>query len=206
MGHAQGFGFPPGVQAIYKAARADDDPVVKYKVVVQLAGEGRSGTTEILKKVTRNNGLFSWSRIDKCGSSNGFENRFQGDLAFKTPAGRYQPLDTGDKLLYQGSWDNHGPVTYYLVVQGGPRRGFAGLHNGHVPGANSHACIRTENDCARGIRRIADHEGVEVGASDAEPVSLVFGPIEETNYLQSLGIRAKRRRDFSSIVLEFLPY
>lgn len=208
---AAGGGADAQVKKIAIPALADDDAKVKMKVVVQLAGEGDSGYTEILQKRVLRDGTYEWRRIDKCGSSNSYESRGGDDPAFKTPAGRFQPLDTSNKLLYKGDWDEHGPATYYIALQANAdenRRAFAAIHNGHRPGRNSHGCVRTEDDCADQIREYADGLAVAV-AADAEgvtPKSLIFSPIEERLFSRSLGIKAKARRDFSAMVLEFLDY
>ncbi|MEZ4815723.1 MAG: L,D-transpeptidase [Bdellovibrionota bacterium] len=200
----------PPVKPIFLEALPDSSDKVKFKVVVQLAGEGKTGSTTILKKKVDDEGNYTWSRIDKCQSSNGFETRTTGDRAFKTPAGRFQPLDTSNKLLYQGSWDSHGPATYYFVLQAtadANKRGFAAIHNGHVSGRNSHGCVRTENDCAREVLTLNDlAEEIPVEAEQAVPQSLVFSSIEENLFGRSLGIRAKTRLDYSAMVLEFLKY
>ena len=190
---------PPAVKQIFRVARADDDPVVKYKVNVQLAGEGEVGSTQILEKI---NG--AWSEILTCDSSNSFESRTGGDLAFKTPAGRFQPLETSDRLLYQGTWDDHGPVTYYFALQMGDRRGFAAIHNGHIAGRNSHGCVRTTDRCAEKVFELANR----VGRSVPGEISDIFSPLEERLGLKLNGepLRAQSRRDFSAIVLNLLGY
>ncbi len=199
----------PEVKTISLEALADNDPKVKFRVTVQLAGRGKSGYTLIEKK--KDDG--TWSRIDKCASSNSYATRVteSGDKFLKTPAGRFQPLDTSNKLLYNGAWDSHGPATYYYVLQSTQnenKRAYAAIHNGHVAGNNSHGCVRTENDCAREVREFADGiaEEIPVAADQAAPKSLVFSAIEANLFGQSLGISAKTHLDYSAMVLNLVGF
>jgi len=195
-------------------ALADDDAKVKFKAQVQLAGQGQSGTVLILKKIVADDGTFTWTRIDKCGSSNSFENRPTGDRAFRTPAGRFQPLDTSNRLLYTPiqDWDSHGPATYYVAIQSKTnvnQRAFAAIHNGHIPGQNSHGCVRTENDCANEVREFADSVAVDVpaDANNVVPSSLIFTRLEAAAYGGlTPPVTKQNRRDFSAMVLELLDF
>jgi hypothetical protein len=214
---------PPGqdienqVKKIFIPALADEDPKVKFKVSVQLAGKGDVGSTQILEKILDENSQWTgkWETLLECDSSNGYKTDPTPPQPYmKTPAGRFQPLDTSDNLLYRigrdAIWDDHGPATYYFGIEApNGLRGFAAIHNGHVPGRNSHGCVRTTDRCALKIRKLADEVGGPVKILKEKepntPLSLIF-TFTEAALSVSPKAFARVKRDFSAMVLEFKPY
>jgi hypothetical protein len=205
------------VSKIFLLALPDEHPKVKYKVSIQLAGQGDVGSTKIQEKILDQSGNWNgqWITTDECDSSNSYKTDPSPPQPFmKTPAGRFQPLDTSDNLLYRigrdAIWDDHGPATYYFGIQTpSGLRGFAAIHNGHIPGRNSHGCIRTTDRCALKIRKIADQIGGPVQTlrenDPNNPLSLIF-TFTEASLNVSPKAFARARRDFSAMVLEFKPY
>ena len=205
------------VKKIFLPALADENPKVKFKVSVQLAGQGDVGSTQILEKIFDENGQWNgkWETLLECDSSNGYKTDPTPPQPYmKTPAGRFQALDTSDNLLYRigkdAIWDNHGPATYYFGIEApNGLRGFAAIHNGHVPGRNSHGCVRTTDRCAFKIRKLAEEVGGPVQVvreNDANtPLSLIFTFAEAVLRVSPKAL-ARAKRDFSAMVLEFKPY
>ena len=205
------------VKKIFIPALSDDNPKVKYKVSIQLAGQGDVGSTKVQEKIINENGQWDgkWETILECDSSNSYKTDPTPPQPYmKTPAGRFQPLDTSDNLLYRigrdAIWDDHGPATYYFGVEApNGLRGFAAIHNGHIPGRNSHGCVRTTDRCALKIRNLADEVGGPIQTlkeSDANtPLSLIFSFTEAALNVSPKAL-ARAKRDFSAMVLEFKPY
>lgn len=138
-----------------------------FIVHVRLAPPGEKGTMWVDR--LQSDGQSYKTVLSGCPATGGVSPHPDGSPAIKTPSGTHMIWDTTRYLWYRGGWDTkHRPATYFWK-HSFKQTAVAAIHNGYIPGQNSHGCIRTSDECAQAIYTAANSVASEASGTSRIP-------------------------------------